>query len=180
MHPTSHGPLNCAHLEHASIWLTDQHKGLSCQALSPLPSSPGSSAGCIQGQLTDKTDLPEKHLPTLELLQKKTWKSHTVALGSPCYEVSVSSFIWEWFSSWGSHPWAPAELPCSSNAATPVPGHVPHWSESWPNPWTRLPGLNSILPCQYGLAWQALNCSWPWPPQTDQDLELLESIVLSL
>lgn len=32
----------------------DQHKGLSCQALSPLPSSPGSSAGCIQSQLTDK------------------------------------------------------------------------------------------------------------------------------
>lgn len=70
MHPTSQ-PLNYVQLDHASIWLIDQHKGLNCQVLSPLPSSPGSSAGCIQGQLTDKTDLSEKLLLTLELLQKK-------------------------------------------------------------------------------------------------------------
>lgn len=76
MHPTSQ-PLNCVQLDHASIWLRDQHKGLSSQVLSPLPSSPGNSAGCIQGQLTDKTDLSEKLLLTLELLQKKKLEKAT-------------------------------------------------------------------------------------------------------
>lgn len=155
MHPTSHRPLNCTHLEHASTWLIYQHKGLSCQALSPLPSSPRSSAGCIQGQLTDKRDLSEILLLALELLQKKTWNSHTVALGSPCYEASVNPFTQEQFSSWGSHPWAPTELHCSSIAAIAVPGHTPSMiriltqpmnSPSWSEPhlalllWTCLAG----------------------------------------
>lgn len=71
----------------------DQHKGLSCQALSPLPSSPGSSAGCIQSQLTDKTDLSEKLLLTLELLRKKLEKATQLLWGAPAMKLQrVPSF----------------------------------------------------------------------------------------
>jgi len=62
--------------------------------LSAVLSSPRSSAGCIQGQLTRKTDLSEKHLLALELLEKKFEKaSLSAALGSLCYEASLGSYF---------------------------------------------------------------------------------------
>lgn len=150
MHPTPHKSLNCTHLEHASTWLTEQHKGLSCQALSPLPSSPGSSACCIQGQLSDKTDLSEKLLLDLEVLQKKkTWKSHTVALGSSCFSESLHLGVVFKLS---SHPWVPTELHCSSIPATLVPGHTPPLSQSLTQ------SMDSPSWCELHLALLLWNC----------------------
>lgn len=117
MHPTSHRPLNCTHLEHASTWLIYQHKGLSCQALSPLPSSPRSSAGCIQGQLTDKRDLSETLLLALELLQKKNLKKPYSCFGEPLLwsfsESLYSGAVFKLRFSSLSPNWATLQQHCS-------------------------------------------------------------------
>lgn len=84
MHATSLELCPLRACQHLAI---DQHKGLSCQALSLLSSSPGSSAGRIRGQLTDKTDLSEKLLLTLELLRKKLEKATQLLWGAPSMKL---------------------------------------------------------------------------------------------
>lgn len=88
--------------------------------------------------------------------KKKLEKATQLLWGAP---ASVSPFIWEWFSSWVLI----LESQLSYTAAAFQP-HLcldthPHWAKAWPNPWIHLSDVNSILPCYYGLAWQALNYS---------------------
>lgn len=113
----------------------------------------------------------QRTLAGFRVTWEKAWNILSRSSLKVLYEASARPpfFTQKLLLSSGSHPWTPTKHYCNRTAATPMPGHVPYWSKSWPS--HSFPDLYSNLPCSYRLAWKSLYCDQPYCLlQTDSGL----------